>query len=213
MVDRLLAHVAAQLTLRFGLPPLEAGRSVLELDSSTPAKLSRHLIVRIPGAAFASNGHAGQFVAAVVAAAGAELSVGTALRADGRGAERGSLVDAAVYSRNRHFRLVWSCKGGKAAVLVPTPRFAAGGVPTSAHLFLAAFITGVDPGTRLLQMFVNVGRPMAGSAPTGQVVADAGGGLRVAWKHDGAEASAGGARMRGALPRGGGLSGPPALSR
>ena len=202
-MDRLLAHVGAQLTLRFGLPPLDAARCVLELDSSTPAKLSRHLVVRLPGAAFASNGHAGQFVAAVVAAAGAGLAVRTALRGDGRGGESGSFVDAAVYSRNSHFRLVWSCKGGKAAVLVPTRRFADAAAPTPAHLFLAAFITGVDPGAKLLQMFVNVGRPVAGAAPTGQVVADAGGGLRVAWKHDGAEASGNGARMRGALLRGG----------
>ena len=35
---------------------------VVELDSSTPAKFSRHLLVRVPGAAFASNFHAGAFV-------------------------------------------------------------------------------------------------------------------------------------------------------
>lgn len=34
----------------------------MELDSSTPAKFSRHLIVRAPGAAFASNFHCGAFV-------------------------------------------------------------------------------------------------------------------------------------------------------
>ena len=34
----------------------------MELDSSTPAKFSRHLLVRVPGAAFASNFHAGAFV-------------------------------------------------------------------------------------------------------------------------------------------------------
>lgn len=28
--------------------------------------------------------------------------------------------------RNRHFRLLWSCKGGKRAVLLPSSRFATG---------------------------------------------------------------------------------------
>ena len=35
---------------------------VLELDSTTPLKWSRHLVVHLPGAAFASNAHAGRFV-------------------------------------------------------------------------------------------------------------------------------------------------------
>lgn len=28
--------------------------------------------------------------------------------------------------RNRHFRLLWSCKGGKRAVLMPSGRYATG---------------------------------------------------------------------------------------
>jgi hypothetical protein len=39
--------------------------SVIELDSSTDAKFSRHLLVRIPGHAFATNHAMGQFVAQV----------------------------------------------------------------------------------------------------------------------------------------------------
>ena len=35
---------------------------IIELDSSTPAKFSRHLVIRIPGAAFQSNFHVGAFV-------------------------------------------------------------------------------------------------------------------------------------------------------
>lgn len=42
---------------------------MLELDSSTPAKFSRHLIIRIPGAAFASNAHAGALVLQLCAGA------------------------------------------------------------------------------------------------------------------------------------------------
>ena len=35
---------------------------IVELDSSTPAKFSRHLVIQIPGMAFQSNFHVGAFV-------------------------------------------------------------------------------------------------------------------------------------------------------
>lgn len=35
-----------------------------------------------------------------------------------------SIVDGAVYSRNRNFRLLGSCKAGKQAVLLPSGRYA-----------------------------------------------------------------------------------------
>jgi hypothetical protein len=40
-------------------------RCVYELDSSTPAKFSRHLTLRLPGHAFANNHAMGKFVAQV----------------------------------------------------------------------------------------------------------------------------------------------------
>ena len=40
----------------------------MELDSSTAAKFSRHLLIRMPGAAFASNFHAGAFVKSLLGA-------------------------------------------------------------------------------------------------------------------------------------------------
>jgi len=60
LVDSLLADVAGALARHFeiSLPP----ECVLELDSSTPAKFSRHIIVRLPGAAFETNRDAGAFV-------------------------------------------------------------------------------------------------------------------------------------------------------
>jgi hypothetical protein len=42
----------------------------------------------------------------------------------GSGGARVCFVDGAVYSKNRHFRLLGSCKGGKRAVLQPTQRYA-----------------------------------------------------------------------------------------
>ena len=38
----------------------------MELDSSTPAKWSRHLVVRLAGCAFADNRHMGRFVEALL---------------------------------------------------------------------------------------------------------------------------------------------------
>ena len=39
----------------------------LETDSTTPAKFSRHLLVRVPGVAFVDNRAAGAFVARLLA--------------------------------------------------------------------------------------------------------------------------------------------------
>jgi hypothetical protein len=141
---------------------------VLELDSSTPDKFSRHLLVRIPGAALPNNKVAGHLVGALIssaeaqhklavhqppprgAAAAAAVSglaaqqgvvVAGAAKGGGGGAVLGQqgrprdppcdqqrplgcFVDSAVYSRNRHFRMLGSSKGGKAAVLWPTARYA-----------------------------------------------------------------------------------------
>lgn len=49
--------------------------------------------------------------------------------------------------------MVWNCKGGKAAVLVPTRRFATqeGCAKTAADVFLAALICHVDASDTLLQ--------------------------------------------------------------
>lgn len=62
--------------------------------------------------------------------------------------------------RNRHFRMAWSCKGGKAAVLVPTRRFATadGCDKSTADVFLDTLICRVDPDDVLLQAGAQGGR-------------------------------------------------------
>ena len=45
----------------------------VELDSTTPAKFSRHVTLRIPGAAFACNQDVGAFLAHVLACPQARL--------------------------------------------------------------------------------------------------------------------------------------------
>lgn len=67
---------------------------IYELDSSTPVKFSRHLHIRIPGHAFATNQHMGALVQQAVAAAGEALTV---VRSEDEGGHReyGPFVDAA----------------------------------------------------------------------------------------------------------------------
>jgi hypothetical protein len=76
---------------------------------------------------------------------------------------RTSMVDTAVYSRNRHFRLPYCSKGGKSAVLRPVMRgallantaAAAGATQTRASpgaVLLASLITRVDDDVALISM-------------------------------------------------------------
>ena len=102
---------------------------VLELDSSTDDKFSRHLIVRAPGRAFADNVAAGSFVGSLLGrpAALEALYVLRPAPANGGGGGGGGearvcVVDKGVYTRNRHFRLPWCCTGGKDALREPTAR-------------------------------------------------------------------------------------------
>jgi len=150
LVDTLLHHVGVILQRNWGLV-LDPQTQVYELDSSTSEKFSRHVIVRIPGHAFFHNLAMGHFVAQVIAAAGTELDV---LKNPPPSEERVSFVDTAVYTKNRHFRLVYSSKGGKTASLQPTERYAThdqGGFKMSpARIFNDTLICNVDYDVKLL---------------------------------------------------------------
>ncbi|GIM02507.1 hypothetical protein Vretimale_7387 [Volvox reticuliferus] len=102
----------------------EAG-SCHALPSENVDKFSRHLVVRLPGMALAHNGVAGAIVAKLRPFLQADglflLKAG-----EGPGGATACIVDPAVYSRERHFRMIWCSKGGKAAVLRPTGRYIMG---------------------------------------------------------------------------------------
>jgi len=98
--------------------------SVVELDSTTPEKFSKHVLVKrlVDGRqlAFLDNGHAGVLVMNFIKFMEAERQQDTATASnlfffsDADDKERGtSLVDGCVYSRNRCFRLLFSSKFGK----------------------------------------------------------------------------------------------------
>jgi hypothetical protein len=114
----------------------------LELDSSTPTKFSRHLVIRIPGWAFASNAAVGAFVRSITCSKEGldtlyinkdpptahqqqqqQQQQRQQQQQQQRQQQRVCFVDGAVYSKNRHFRLYGSTKGGKTAVLEPTMRY------------------------------------------------------------------------------------------
>ncbi|XP_071712039.1 uncharacterized protein [Rutidosis leptorrhynchoides] len=103
---------------------------IVELDSSTKDKFSRHLIIRIPGIAFKDNIHVGAFVAEICSRI--HSARGRDKRFEQLFISKDSsstdvpchlFVDTAVYSRNRCFRLHLSTKAGKNSVLLPTGRF------------------------------------------------------------------------------------------
>ena len=125
-VDALVSLLREALLRRLALP-LEAC-ALVELDSSSAAKFSRHLVLHAPGgAAFASAVAAGAFVRAFWAEDVAPRR-GADARADAcfvRRADQEELVpfvDLGVYTRNRAFRLYLSSKAGKEARLLPTAR-------------------------------------------------------------------------------------------
>ena len=125
-VDALLSLLRDALGKRLGLS-LDAC-AVVELDSSSAAKFSRHLVLHAPGgAAFASAVAAGAFVRAfwaedVAARRGADARADACFVRRAGQEELVPFVDLGVYTRNRAFRLYLSSKAGKEARLLPTAR-------------------------------------------------------------------------------------------
>ncbi|KAK9825930.1 hypothetical protein WJX81_007732 [Elliptochloris bilobata] len=202
LVDALLRLVAAELQSEWGLR-LEPDW-VWELDSSGPAKWSRHVVVRVPGAALRDTAAAGALVARLLARPEAAA---LRVRKEVKGAAPGeqhftSVVDTAVYTRNRHFRVLWSSKGGKSAVLKATGRFATavGAGKPPQELFLATLVCNTPPGARLLApaeapcQMPGAGAGgvlLSGGSRSGEVVAllqRAAAAVKVAWKHSASDA-------------------------
>ncbi|XP_023644369.1 DNA-directed primase/polymerase protein isoform X2 [Capsella rubella] len=126
MVDILISVILEALHEKYAIEGQEDW--IVELDSSTKDKFSRHLVVIIPKVAFKDNLHVGAFVGELC------TRIVNAKEKDERlhklfvhkeANDSASLlfVDTAVYSRNRCFRLALSSKAGKTSVLLPTGRF------------------------------------------------------------------------------------------
>lgn len=148
MVDLLISVVSEALLEKYSIQVNE--KWIVELDSSTGEKFSRHLIIRIPKIAFKDNSHAGVFVAEICS------QISSAGEGDGNFKKlfvsKGStsaefpcqlFVDTAVYSRNRCFRLALSSKAGKNSVLLPTGRFKCKDM-CEEEMFMASLIGNID---------------------------------------------------------------------
>ena len=66
MVARLRQELVDALVANYDVAAEDV--DVVDLESSTPAKFSRHVLLRLRGAAFADNTHCGRFIAACVEA-------------------------------------------------------------------------------------------------------------------------------------------------
>ena len=114
--------------------------------------------MRLPGYAFYNNVAIGDFLVQVLDSCGKQLLIE---KEDCNGKRKPDyFVDTGVYTKNRHFRIVYSCKGGKNAVLMPTNRYALarreGHHPSPAEIFLKTIVTKVESDVTLLSI-----RPLA----------------------------------------------------
>ncbi|KAJ4823721.1 hypothetical protein Tsubulata_032139 [Turnera subulata] len=148
MVDFLISLILEALHEKYSIQGNQDW--VVELDSSTAEKFSRHLIIRIPQVAFKDNSHVGAFVSEIcsriLAARGKDGRFDSLfVRKDSSAAESTSqlFIDAAVYSRNRCFRLALSSKAGKSSVLLPTGRFSCKDL-SEENMYMASLICNVD---------------------------------------------------------------------
>ncbi|KAG2847705.1 hypothetical protein PC116_g1849 [Phytophthora cactorum] len=126
LVARLVSLLQLQLFRRYGIHVHH--RDIYQLDSSTPAKFSRHLIFHFPGASlFTDNLHAGAFVREFISDLvdlndydsddpPSPFLVNTESEDDPVDKKQ-LFIDTGVYTRNRMFRVVGSSKFKKQAVL------------------------------------------------------------------------------------------------
>ncbi|XP_057527811.1 uncharacterized protein LOC130806666 isoform X1 [Amaranthus tricolor] len=147
MVDLLLLVIFEALKEKYQI--LGEEDWIVELDSSTEAKFSRHLVLRIPNVAFKDNSHAGAFVAEICSRIHKARETEARFQQlfiskNSSSAESSPLfVDNAVYSRNRCFRLALSSKAGKSSVLLPTRRFKCSDMHEE-DVFMASLICNID---------------------------------------------------------------------
>uniref|UniRef100_A0A0A9XIQ3 DNA-directed primase/polymerase protein n=1 Tax=Lygus hesperus TaxID=30085 RepID=A0A0A9XIQ3_LYGHE len=138
---------------------------VLDLDSSTSAKFSRHLIFNLPSACFGNNHHVGIFLKRLCQDVTSSIDMGVVsdslqgtslsdLRQlfvlDGKGNQK-LFCDLSVYSKNRHFRVYRSTKKGKNAPLLLSAdnTFEVSG---DLNTFLSSLVTYVSSNCRVLEV-------------------------------------------------------------
>ncbi|KAL4186817.1 hypothetical protein AMTRI_Chr09g35980 [Amborella trichopoda] len=153
MVDLLMSVIFDAISEKYSIQgKLEW---ILELDSSTTEKFSRHLIIHIPNVAFKDNLHVGSFVTELCSRISStrdgdsRLNLLYVLKDENIESPQQLFIDTAVYSRNRCFRLVLSSKAGKKSVLLPTGRFKCKNL-NERDIFLESLICRMDLDCRTM---------------------------------------------------------------
>ncbi|GFP81021.1 DNA-directed primase/polymerase protein [Phtheirospermum japonicum] len=154
MVDLLINVIFDLLLEKYSIQGTED--FVVELDSSTEEKFSRHLIIRLPKTAFKDNSHVGAFVAEICSRIHSyrEKDKNYEKLLVSKGSNSGDsqcqlFIDTAVYSRNRCFRLAFSSKAGKSSFLLPSGRFKCKDM-SQEEVFMASLICHVDADSEKL---------------------------------------------------------------
>lgn len=152
-VDSTLSLLKDALLHKFGLEMQDDW--VIELDSSSSTKFSRHIILLIPGKIFANNAHIGAFIYELCDHAKNNLESDP--RCQELFVQKGEntstlFIDTGVYTRNRAFRLYLSSKAGKDAVLMPTGRYRTVG-KTQEEIFMDSLVCNVPQGAELLRCY------------------------------------------------------------
>ena len=129
IMDELIKELSCELTVKHNLS-IER-KNIVDLDSSTTKKFSRHLIVHLPnGSLFSDTSHVGSFVKAFVSRLADEKAIGELqkkrpilsqyLFVNAKPAKNSvettatsCIIDLGVYTRNRLFRILGSSKFGK----------------------------------------------------------------------------------------------------
>ncbi|KAL8049581.1 hypothetical protein ABFX02_06G028500 [Erythranthe guttata] len=154
MVDLLINVIFDALMEKYSIQGTED--FIVELDSSTEEKFSRHLIIRLPKTAFKDNSHVGAFVAEICSRIQSyrerDENYEKLLISKGSNSADShcqTFVDTAVYTRNRCFRLPLSSKAGKSSVLLPSGRFKCKEMDEK-EVFMASLICNMDADSEKL---------------------------------------------------------------
>ncbi|KAL7107035.1 hypothetical protein ACP275_06G028600 [Erythranthe tilingii] len=154
MVDLLINVIFDALLEKYSIQGTED--FIVELDSSTEEKFSRHLIIRLPRTAFKDNSHVGAFVAEICSRIQSyrerDENYEKLLISKGSNSADShcqTFVDTAVYTRNRCFRLPFSSKAGKSSVLLPSGRFKCKEMGEK-EIFMASLICNMDADSEKL---------------------------------------------------------------
>ncbi len=167
MVDAVLRGAFALFWERFGV---RVGRQdVVDLESGSPEKFSRHLVVRVPGCAFHDHASCGAFVDLLIDRLCSTEEGNRAVRVKPNDT---FFIDTGVYTRNRNFRLLNSSKRGKARYLVISK---SNKYPWTGpfDFFMASLVGNVPRGSRILYLPRAGGGGASGGAASVPVTATA----------------------------------------